>query len=193
VRRLLFLARIHPIKGVDVLLRAWRQLEADFPDWELHIAGPADPPRYLQVVQGLTRDLGVHRVFFPGPCYGQAKSDTFVNSELYVLPTHSENFGITIAEALAHGVPVITTRGAPWAGLIEQRCGWWIEPAEGPLTACLREVLAMPSTELSQYGDRGRAWMERDFSWPRIAERMRDTYLWMLGGGPPPDWVRIDK
>jgi len=192
-RRLLFLARVHPIKGVDALLRAWRQVQAEYPEWELHIVGPADSPSYLNTLRALASDLGVCRAEFAGPTYGPAKSRAFRNSDLYVLPTHSENFGITIAEALAHGVPVITTHGAPWAGLQEHGCGWWIERGSGPLAACMREVLARSPAELRQCGERGRVWMDRDFSWSRIARMTRDTYFWLLGGGSPPDWVRINK
>jgi len=188
-RRLLFLARLHPIKGIDVLLRAWRTVERRFPEWELVVVG-TESREHLVRIRDLVDELGVARVSLPGPAYGAAKTEAFRQSDLYVMPSHAESFGITVAEALAHGVPAITTRGAPWPGLNTHGCGWWIEPGEGALVECLREALALPPAELECRGERGRAWMERDYSWTRVGRMMRDTYLWLLGGGTPPDWVR---
>src|SRR5690606_27143605 len=138
-RRLLFLARIHKKKGVDVLLNAWRRLEERHPDWELTIAGP-DDGGYLDGMKQLAAALQLRRVDFTGPVYGERKSTLLQSSDLYVLPTHSENFGMTVAEALAHGVPAIVTKGAPWQGLEDHQCGWWIDLSEDSLAACLDQA-----------------------------------------------------
>jgi glycosyltransferase involved in cell wall biosynthesis len=108
------------------------------------------------------------------------------------MPSHTESFGMAVAEALAHGVPVVVSKGAPWSGLEEKGCGWWIDAGEGPLTECLRSALTRSREDLRGRGERGRAWMEQDFSWARAGRMMRDTYLWLLGGGDPPPWVRMD-
>lgn len=188
-RRLLFLARIHPIKGIDLLLRAWRQVARRFPEWELEVIG-TERREHVDRIGKLARELGVERVSFSGPAFGEAKTEAFRRSDLYVLPSRAESFGITVAEALAHGVPAITTRAAPWPGLSAHDCGWWIDLGEGALVECLEEALALSRTELERRGERGRRWMDRDYAWPRLGRMMRDTYLWLLGGGTPPDWVR---
>ena len=188
-RRLLFLGRIHPIKGVDLLLRAWRNVQETAPDWELKVVGP-DREGTLRKMQELASSLGVERVSFPGGAYGEEKSREYRQASLFVLPTHTENFGVTVAEALAHGVPAIVSRGAPWEGLDARGCGWWIDRGEGPLTECLRVALALSEEELRRRGRRGRDWMERDFSWGRVGEMMVETYRWLLGGGTEPEWVR---
>lgn len=190
-RKLLFLARIHPQKGIDFLLRAWKVVQDSYYDWELIIAGP-DNVGYLREMKKMAIELGLSRIEFPGPVYGAAKSQQFFSADIYVLPTRSENFGISVAEALAHGTPAIVTKGAPWAGLEEKRCGWWINIGEAPLAECLREAMSKTDNELSAMGERGRAWMKRDFSWKRVGEMMHKTYLWLLGGGQQPEWVRID-
>jgi len=191
LRRLLFLGRIHPKKGVDVLLRAWARLERQHPDWDLHIVGP-DNGGYLSHMRVLSEDLRVERVTFPGPVYGSEKSRAYWSADLFVLPTHSENFGLAVAEALAHGMPAIVSKGAPWSELETHGCGWWIDIGVNPLVECLREAMALSPEELTERGHRGRAWMELDFSWERIGEMMHKTYLWLLGGGKPPEWVVTD-
>ncbi len=190
-RRLLYFGRIHPIKGLDNLVRAWAAVRKAFPDWELCIAGQ-DRGGYKNQLEGLVHTLNAKRVSFKGPFYGSEKSEVYNSADIYVLPTHSENFGMTVAEALAHGVPAIVTKGAPWAGLEKEKCGWWIDIGEESLTECLREAMSKSTEELTAMGERGRAWMERDFLWDRIGEMMFKTYEWVLGGGPPPDWVRVD-
>jgi len=190
-RRLLFLSRIHPTKGIDILLRAWARIERQYPGWELHIVGP-DSGEYFLQTQALAKDLRIERVAFPGPAYGHEKSQVYGSAELFVLPTHSENFGLVVAEALAHGVPAIVTKGAPWSGLEKEKCGWWVDKGVEPLTECLQEAMSKSSEELFDMGTRGRRWMERDFSWERIGKMMSETYEWVLGGGPPPEWVITD-
>jgi glycosyltransferase involved in cell wall biosynthesis len=189
-RRALFLGRIHPVKGIDVLVHAWRAVQDFAPDWELHVAGP-DDGGYLAELRSLVVSLGLERVTFAGPVYGEDKSDAYRRADLFILPSRSENFGVTVAEALAHGVPVVVTRAAPWSGLEAHGCGWWVGPGPGPLAECLRSALALPAAELRARGARGRAWMERDYSWDRIGQMMHDTYRWILGGGSPPGWVRV--
>lgn len=191
LRKILFLGRIHPIKGIDVLLRVWGILEKEFPDWELFIVGP-DNEGYLYRMQALAKDLNIKRVTFPGPVYGEEKRKVYQSADLFVLPTHSENFGMVVAEALANSLPVIVTQKAPWQGLEIHECGWWIDIGEGPLIECLKEALSLQKEELESRGLNGRVWMEREFSWLHIGQMMHQTYLWILGGGTPPDWVRID-
>lgn len=188
-KRLLFLARIHPKKGLDFLLRAWQQIQNDFPDWELCIVGQ-DHAGYQRQLKKLVHHLKLSRVSFPGPVYGTEKTKMFFSADLYVLPTHTENFGISIAEALAHGVPVITTKGAPWRELTEKKCGWWIDIGVEPLVACLEAALKCPADQLVGMGEAGRQWMKEDYSWDQIGKMMNTTYIWLINGEACPPWVK---
>ena len=190
-RQLLFLGRIHPIKGIDNLLKAWKRLQMNFPAWELIIAGP-DEGGYKERMQKLAVELGLKRCSFPGPFYGQAKYQVYARADLYVLPTHTENFGMTVAEALAAGTPVITTKGAPWAGLERVGAGWWVDIGVDPLEKALRSAMCKSPEELKQMGCYGREWMQRDFSWDRIAADMASFYEWVLHGGQKPSFVWTD-
>jgi len=122
-RKLLFLSRIHPKKGIDQLLRAWKRLEGEFPEWQMNIAGP-DQHEFAGEMKSLVAELGLQRVTFLGEVTGAKKEQVFRETDLFVLPTHNENFGIAVAEALAHGVPAVVSTGAPWSGLQNERCGW---------------------------------------------------------------------
>jgi glycosyltransferase involved in cell wall biosynthesis len=190
-RTLLYLGRIHKIKGIDLLLKAWAAVEPRFPQWDLVIAGP-DDGGFLAQYQALAAELKLARVTFPGPVYGQEKLALYRSAHLYVLPTYSENFAITVAEALAAGTPAIVTRGAPWAGLVDHGAGWWIDIGVEPLVAALQEALALPDARLGEMGCRGREWMARDFSWEAIGRNMAEFYRWLRSGGTTPAWVRVD-
>lgn len=189
-RRLLFLGRLHPKKGLPYLLRAWARLAQAHPDWELVIAG-MDELDHKRDMQKLQAELGAGRVTWMEPVFGEAKAELYRTSDLFVLPTHAENFGMVVAEALAYGVPVVTTRHAPWSGLQEHNCGWWIDLSADALAEALSEAMRLPDEALRAMGDRGRAWMEQDFGWPSIARKLADVYRWVSAGGPKPSCVQL--
>ena len=189
-RTALFLSRIHPIKGLLNLVEAWGRVRPA--NWRLCLAGP-DEGGHLTVVMRRVRELGLETaVEFVGEVEGDTKTALFANAELFILPTFSENFGVVVAEALACGVPVITTKGAPWKGLLTHRCGWWIDIGVEPLVAALREATALPPDTLRDMGRRGRAYVEQHFGWPGIAQQMLSVYRWVLGQGDRPDCIALD-
>jgi glycosyltransferase involved in cell wall biosynthesis len=190
-KTLLFLGRVHPKKGVDLLLEAWVRLQGAHSDWRLRIVGPGDAG-YMRRLAGLAASLGAERVTFAGPLYGRDKTEAYRAADLFVLPTHSENFGMAVAEALAAGCPVVTTKGAPWSELAGYGAGWWVDIGVEPLQRALEEAMAREPRALVEMGARGRSWMERDFSWDRIAAQMIDAYRWIREGGARPAWVHND-
>jgi glycosyltransferase involved in cell wall biosynthesis len=192
IKTLLFLSRIHPTKGIDRLLNAWAQLQAGHPQWRLVIAGRGDAS-HVQEVQALAAELGVERVEFPGPLYGEAKEQAYFGADLFVLPTHSENFGMVVAEALAHGCPAIVGSGAPWSGLETEACGWWVDISVPTLAAALDSAMQLPPEQLTAMGLRGRAWMLRDYDWAVLGQKMDAAYRWLLYGGECPAWVRTNQ
>jgi glycosyltransferase involved in cell wall biosynthesis len=189
-RTVLSLGRLHPVKGLDTLLNAWAQIEPRFPDWELKIVGP-DEQKYRSFLQSTAEGLGLRRVKFGDPVYGVEKESLMASADLFVLSSLSENFGLTVAESLALGVPVIATKGTPWEGLNEFGCGWWIDHGQQSLSTALSEAILMSTQERRAMGARGREWMARDFSWRKVAEIYVEAYSWLLGGGCRPDYVRV--
>ena len=190
-RRLLFLGRLHPIKGVELLLEAWRELQDAHPDWQLTIAGKGDDA-YVASLHALAEKLELQRVEFPGAVYGEAKKRLYLASHLFVLPTATENFGMAIAEAQAHAVPVITTKGAPWSGLHSHKSGWWVDRTMLDLTSALDQAMSLDPVALDAAGHRGRQWMIADFDWTSLADQMALAYRWLFEGGTPPDCIRTE-
>lgn len=166
--RLLFLSRLHPKKGVEALFEAMTRLPAHF-TLDIYGAGDAEYVRMLQ----MRANLSAGRIRLHGHVDGAAKAAAFAQADLFVLPSHSENFGIVVAEALAHGVPVLTTQNTPWQDLGRQGCGRCIDLPRSNLAA---EILALSAQDLVQMGARGRAWMRRDFSTAAMVDAFADLY-----------------
>lgn len=172
--RLLFLSRVHPKKGVEFLLESMKALKNE--SIEILIAGEGEPS-YIEELKTLAGRLGVaDRVKFLGGVYGEEKWRLYREADLFVLPTHSENFGIVIAEALASGTPVVTTKGTPWHELETSHCGWWTEIGTQPTTHALRSFLALSEDELEQMGRCGRKLIEEQYSTEKIASDMVGLY-----------------
>jgi glycosyltransferase involved in cell wall biosynthesis len=187
-RRLLFLGRVHPVKGLDLLLRAWSRIAERHEDWELHVVGPGEM-QHRDETKALARELGARRVLFRGAAYGADKWREFAAASVFILPTRTENFGMAVAEALASGLPVIVTQGAPWQRIDDEGCGWWVQTTSDALAATLDSVMSMDQAALAAMGARGRAWMRRDFSWERIGQMTAATYSWLVDGAPRPSWI----
>ena len=190
-RVMLSLGRIHPKKGLARLVQAWSKVEAGYPDWRLKIVGPPELG-YDNELRALAMALGLTRIYIEGPIYGEAKTTAYREADVFVLPTLNENFGLTVAEALAARTPVISTKGAPWSGLEREGCGWWIDHGVEPLAATLAHAMAIPREVLEAMGGKGREWMARDFSWDRVAHEMLEVYLWLARSAAPPPTVRFD-
>lgn len=168
--RLAFLSRVHPKKGLDLLLPALAQLPERV---TLDIYGDGDKS-YIADLKEKIEALGLtKRVTFLGYREGEAKTMAFTQCDLFILPTHSENFGIVIAEALAHGTPVLTTRGAPWEKVIEKECGVWTDLSVESLAEAIR---SLDKADLPAMGKRGRDWMLSDFSTQGMVAKFVSLY-----------------
>jgi glycosyltransferase involved in cell wall biosynthesis len=170
----LFLGRVHPKKGLTMLVEAWARVRPR--DWLLQIVGP-DEEGHRSQLEKLVSHSGLRDVVsFSDAADANQRSNLFHDAELVVLPTHSENFGMVVAEALAHGVPVLTTRGAPWSMLLDYECGWWVEPTIGGVAHGLRQATLCHTEMLRAMGRNGRALVTKEFCWDQVATRFITTY-----------------
>jgi glycosyltransferase involved in cell wall biosynthesis len=173
-RTLLFLGRIHPIKNIDSLIKAFAL--ANISGWHLRIVGP-DEVGYQEYLRTLARTEGVgDSVSIEGPVFGPEKSHLLTQSDLLVLPSHSENFGAVVAEALAHGTPVIASTGTPWSVLESEGCGWWSEPAPDSLADAIRTASSLQPETLRAMGARGRVYVQSQLTWQTCARKMSAVY-----------------
>lgn len=186
IRQALFLGRLHPVKGLPMLLRAWQLAAAA--GWRLVLAGPDEGGHRAELEQ-LIATLGIAgTVEFAGAVSGKAKEQLFSNSQLFVLASHSESFGMSIGEALAYGLPVLTTQNVPWPQIADVGCGWRVPGEVEPLAAALREALACPDEALAAMGRRGRRLVAEEFGWESLTEHFIALYAGLLSQGPKPDF-----
>lgn len=179
-KTLLFVSRVQRKKGLVNLVKAWREVKEwgreGVKEWKVRIVGP-DQEGHAAELRALCEELGVSEDFeFVGPKYGEELQREYASADLFVLPTHSENFGSVVIEALAHAVPVITTKGAPWAELEERKCGWWIDIGVEPLVNALKEATAMPDSERREMGERGRRLVEEKYTWGAVVKKIVKAY-----------------
>jgi len=187
LRTALFLSRIHPKKGLAELIDAWAHLRP--PDWKLRIVGPNELDHRSQL-ERLVNKYGLRQsISFEDFKSGYEKRQCLAEAEILLLPSHSENFGVVVVEALAAGLPVLTTTGTPWSALPRNGCGWWVDMGAGALVTTLREIFNTTPATLKLMGEKGREWVSTEYAWPMAAKRLLQVYGWILDGGVRPDFV----
>jgi glycosyltransferase involved in cell wall biosynthesis len=175
-RQILFLSRVHVKKGINFLIEAAAELRSELQGYKIIVAGEGDAA-YVAEMKQMISDCGLQDIVqLIGGVYGDEKWRLFQTSDFFVLPTHSENFGLAIAESLASGTPVITTVGTPWNDLYSSNAGAWIEIGTQPLVETLRRFLSFSDEELETMGKNGRKLIENKYSAKVMAEEMLGVY-----------------
>lgn len=189
-RVVLFLSRIDPKKGVPDLIDAWHLL-ADRHGYRLHIHGHGDPA-YVERIKKIITDSGCNDIALMPPIFGPERWDVFARASIYVLPSYSENFGITIAEALTAGLPVITTRATPWECLVCERLGWIVDNDVLQLRDAIAAAIHLETSKLEDLRSKAQAYASQHFGWPVIAQRYVETYDWISNpSGAAPAFVDL--
>jgi glycosyltransferase involved in cell wall biosynthesis len=172
--RLLYLGRLHPIKGIENLLPAMSQAMART---TLDICGEGEPS-YEALLRSRVVELGLgERVRFHGAVSEAAKEVRFREADICVVPSFKESFGAVVTESLARAVPVITSMGTPWQEIEKIGCGLWVSNEPASLARAVDQAATMP---LGEMGMRGREWMKHDFSWDNTTTKLLDLYRSLL-------------
>ncbi len=177
-RIILYLGRVHKIKGLDLLVKAFTDLSQTLNNIELVIAGPDDG--YLPSLKKLVTDLEIDdRVLFTGPLYGREKLTAYVDADVYVLPSVYDIFGVTVLEACACGTPVIVTDRCGIADVINGQAGLVVPHDEEQLQHAFLHLLGNDKMRL-QFGEKGKLLVRKTFNWKKIAEQVERVYTEIL-------------
>ena len=172
----LYLSRIDPIKGLDMLAIAWDRLSQFHDKWHLLVVGTGRPRWVNEIRHYYSQGLANGSATFCGPIYGDDKLRLLKSSDIFVLPSRSENFSISIAEALASGLPVVCTKGTPWEVIEKEGAGKWVDVNADAIEAGLKILMKASDAERKTMGLAGQRIIERDFHWKAIGQRMEDIY-----------------
>lgn len=179
-RTLLFLARVSPGKGLDLLAEAWSHLTWAHRDWQLLIVGP-DDRGYTEIIKEqfdrLVRDGSVT---FSGPVFGEEKFRLLKSVDAFVMPSRSENFNISVQEALAAGLPTICTKGAPWEEIQTHGAGAWVETSVEGLKAGLTYVLGADGRALRNMSSAALELIATNYQWPSVVSSLLTAYRFAL-------------
>lgn len=173
-KTLLFLGRLHRVKNLEALIRAFVAVAPA--GWKLRLVGPQEEG-HRDALETLVSGLGADAmVSFAGPAYGPEKDRALAGAQALVLPSFTENFGAVVAEALAMGRPVIASQGTPWQALEAERCGWWVAPDQASLAQAITQLTQTPDKTLTEMGARGRDLVTRRYAWDRVGRDMAQLY-----------------
>lgn len=183
---ILFLSRLHYKKRPELLLESLSLLKTQGNNFHLILAGSGTPD-YLAHLKNLFTSLGLaYSVSFPGLVIDKEKDLLLQGSDLFVLPSFSENFGIAVAEALAAGLPVILTPGVQIAPDVAAAKAGFVVPGEvEPLAASIAQLLISPQLR-EELGQNGQRLAKERYSWRSIAQDLIPIYEAIAAGQPLP-------
>lgn len=187
-KTLLFLSRLHFQKGTMELARALGKHRSILIDcgWRVVFAGP-DMGNHWKELETELKAQGVRDlVSYVGPVDGPEKWNLFRSATLFAMPSYGENFGIVIAEALACGVPCLTTQRTPWREIEENGCGWWHPATQSGLDEALGKALTTDTQSLADMGRRGMALVSSKYTIDALGTEYRSMYQWIILGGDRP-------
>ena len=188
--KVLFLSRIHPKKGIEVLIAALSMIEVSIlQGWKFEIVGNGDET-YIKALNRLIVEKYLTGIVeIKGPIFGSEKVLKYQEAKFFVLPSYSENFGVVVAESLACGTPVITTKGTPWKDLELFNCGWWINNDVCSLRDTILHAMLMSDDDIAEMGANGRNLVSQKFCPSIISEKMVKLYEWMISDNCKPDFI----
>lgn len=203
---LLFLGRLHPKKGLVNALSAWKAAMGNPAngDWRLVIAG-WDQGGHEAELTGICDQLGLDHakvpaaeflkgqndsgnpsVVFLGPAFGAAKEALFLKSSAFILPSFSEGLPMSVLEAWSYRLPVLMTDACNLSEGFEEDAAIRIGTDVKSISNGLGRLFESTAEDLGIMGRRGRALVERKFTWQKVAEQMKEVYEWMTSGGSKP-------
>lgn len=195
LKRLLFLGRLHPIKNIPELIRAWgmliQEVGKENVPWLLTIAGWEDG-NYEAKWQDLAQNCGcADRIEWVGPLFGQAKEEMLQSADAFVLPSLSEGHPMSVVEAWSYALPVLMTPECNLADGYAASAAIEISKDAAGIFEGLSKLVGMSDSELREIGKNGRRLVENRYTWEIQVRQLDSVYKWLLGEGEKPDCIEI--
>jgi poly(glycerol-phosphate) alpha-glucosyltransferase len=192
-KHLLFLGRLHPKKGVDMLIKAVGELKNDNPvilnGWVIDVVGWAQE-NFEQTLYDLVKKYQLQDIIkFHGGLFGEEKQRAYATADAYILPSHGEGLPMTVLEAWSWKVPVVMTPLCNIPEGFEHNAAIKVENTTPSVKEGLIALLSMTDAERRQMGENGRKLVEKQFTWEISARKMEELYEWLLGTSAKPDFV----
>ena len=179
-RVILFLGRLNPTKGLDILARGFSDIARRFPDAVLLMVGP-DEEGGRQGMEAILRSEGVlDRAVFTGMLTGEDKLAAMACADVFALPSHSEGFSIAILEAMAARLPVVITEGCNFPEVAEHGAGFVVEAAEAPVAEAIGALLSDDAPR-ARMGERGGRLVAERYTWRAAASAIAGLYRGLVG------------
>ncbi len=172
---ILFMARLHPLKGADRLIRAFLMIHGRFPKATLVMAGPDEWGMVEKFRQEIMEAGLGKRVLFPGMVTGEAKQELLSRADLFCLPSDAEGFSIAVLEALANSTAVLLSPGCHFPEVEKAGAGRIVQPEPDALCKAIADFLNNPE-KLKEMGKNGRDFVLRHYSWDTITDQLIETY-----------------
>jgi poly(glycerol-phosphate) alpha-glucosyltransferase len=189
---LLYLGRLHPKKGLEALLSAWKNTVTEHHDWCLVIAGWGDKSYTEFLRKKIIEDKQEANIFLPGPQFDQEKNRSFANASGFILPSLSEGLPMAILEAWSYKLPVLSTPACNIPEGYERNAALKILPDQNGIEKGLKKLFSLSSDTRSTMGENGYRLTIEKFTWQKIGEQMAEVYKWVTFGGEKPHNVVMD-
>lgn len=179
-KQILFLALYRKNKGIDILMQCIHNLKQELKGWKVIVAG-IESDYTVNDLKTMAEHLGISEyINVKGPLFGEDKWNAYRNSDVFILPTLNENFGIVIAESYLCGTPVITTKGAPWSLIEENKCGWWVDRNINNISEAIIDFLSTEPAERRIMGITGADLVKEKFSSYIVAGKLVELYKTLI-------------
>lgn len=192
-KTLLFLSRIDPKKGLEPLIKAMAEIRPKFENsYEMHIHGWGEE-NYIKSIQDLiTKNNLIDSIKIKGPVFDKKKSQTYQNSDAFILPSYSEGFPMVILEAWSHSKPVLMTSACNIPEGFSCEAAIEIDLNKEILKDQLLDFFKLTDTVLQVMGKNGKRLVEEKFTWHRVGQNLEAMYDWILSGSKKPDFIMLN-
>lgn len=188
VKKILFLGRIHPKKGIENLLKAWRELENG--KWKLIIAG-VDEDDHERYLKQLSIKLGLKNIEFTGAVFGKEKEKLLISSDAFILPSLSEGLPMSVLEAWSYKLPVLMTPQCNLEVGYDIGAAIKIDTTVSGVQEGLIKLFNSTEEDLNNIGIKGFELVKSEYTWDKVGSKMEELYLWIRGEIEKPDFVKL--